>query len=392
MDDRELVRARWATFAALLIVFSSYSYFSFDQNAWIAGAIGLATSALLTAVFDFWLRLSLRRATGGERYRETRRKLENARQQVQAMLQLQHKVLDAHSEKDILEAVMGSGVLTLRATGASFVPYDEWGHSLPALFQGNVPEPALQSFASRLASPQTRQACKNCQALHGGAPGCALVPSELSVEVGVRCFPFFNAEREAGVFNFFFDSDDEIDPDMRVFMTEAIRAAELALQNLRLRDQEMAALRYLQTASAPKSELSLLLKSLLENVHNALDVDFALLYLPDGMPGQFAPAPLLLAQARAGDTSPSSIPDLPFLEGVWKSVLGLGQSISLENVTLNKRETWKALLAVPLIWQSEAPSGVLVLGSNSSQMFAQRHQALLETLASQAALLIQMPA
>src|SRR5688572_16171492 len=68
MDDRELIRARWATFAALLIVSSSYLYFSFDQDFWVAGTIGLVTSLLLTAVLDFWLRLSLRRATGGERF------------------------------------------------------------------------------------------------------------------------------------------------------------------------------------------------------------------------------------------------------------------------------------------------------------------------------------
>jgi two-component system nitrate/nitrite sensor histidine kinase NarX len=52
-------------------------------------------------------------------------------------------------------------------------------------------------------------------------------------------------------------------------------------------------------------------------------------------------------------------------------------------------EKWKALFAVPLVWRGESPAGVLVLGSNSTQGFGQRHQALLETLAGQAALLIQ---
>src|SRR5688500_5288123 len=148
MDDRELVRARWATFAALLIVSSSYLYFSFDQDFWVAGTIGLVTSLLLTAVLDFWLRLSLRRATGGERFIETRRRLEDARQQAQAALDLQHKFLDAHSEKEILDAVLSSGLLILRAAGASVLPYNEWGQSFPALFHGKVPETALQSWAA----------------------------------------------------------------------------------------------------------------------------------------------------------------------------------------------------------------------------------------------------
>ena len=388
MDDRELARARWATFAALLICFSAYSYFSFDQNIWVSSAVGLATASLLTAVLEIWLRLSLRRAMGGERFAETRRKLEDARQQVHTVLDLQHKFLEARSEKEILEAVLTSGVGTLRAEGASFVPYDEWGQSLPALFQGKVPDTALQSWATRLSSPKTRQACKNCLSMHG-SPGCALIPHDAHAPAGVRCFPVFSGEREVGAVNFFFDSDAEMDADARTFVVEAMLACGQALQNLRSRDQEIAALRYLQTASAPKSELPVLLKNLLENVHKALDVDFALLYLPDGLPGDVETAsPLLLTELTSVDSAESSVPDLAFLEGIWRSVLSSGQSLSLENVALNKREKWKAMLAVPLIWQVERPVGVLVLGSHSNQTFAQR-QALLETLAGQAALLIQ---
>lgn len=387
MDDRELVRARWATFAALLICFSSYSYFSFDQNIWVSGAVGLATSALLTAVLEIWLRMSLRRALGGERFTETRRKLEDARQQVHTILDLQHKFLEARSEKEILEAVLASGLTTLRAEGASFVPYDEWGQSLPPLFQGKVPENALQSWVSRLSSPKTRQACKTCMSMHGG-PGCSLLPVDTK-NASVRCFPIHSGDREVGAVNFFFGGDVEIDPDARAFLLDALQACGQAVQNLRTRDQEISALRYLQTASAPKSELPILLKNLLRNVHKALDVDFALLYLPDGLPGAVdSSAPLLLTEPEGVDQAESAVPDLAFLEGVWKSVLSSGQSLSLENVALNKREKWKALLAVPLIWQAERPAGVLVLGSHSSQTFGQR-QALLETLAGQAALLMQ---
>ncbi len=388
MDDRELARARWATFAALLICFSSYSYFSFDQNLWVSGAIGLATSSLLTAVLEIWLRLSLRRAMGGERFAEARRKLDDARQQVNSVLDLQHKFLEAHSEKEILDAVLSSGLLTLRAAGVSFIPYDEWGQSLPALIQGKVPETALQSWASRLSSPKTRQACKNCLPMHGGS-GCALIPLEMQNHSRVSCFPLQSGEREVGVVNFFFDTETELDADARAFVVESVLAAGQALQNLRVRDQEIAALRYLQTASAPKSELPVLLRSLLENVHKALDVDFALLYLPGGLPGDVdSAAPLLLTEPTGVGQAESAVPDLGFLEGIWKSVLNSGHSLSLENVALNKKEMWKALLAVPLIWQTETPVGVLVLGSHSNQSFAQR-QALLETLASQAALLIQ---
>ena len=388
MDDKELTRARWATFAALLICFSSYSYFSFDLNIWVSAGIGLATSSLLTAVFEIWLRLSLRRAMGGERFAQMRRNLEDARQQTQAALDLQHKLLEAHSEREILEALLASALSTLRASGVSFVPYDEWGQTLPSLFQGKVPQTALQSWASRLSSAETRQACKNCVEMHGEV-GCVLIPPEDQTSTRVQCFPVHSGEREVGVVNFFFDSETELDSVTHEFVATSAQAAGQALQNLRARDQEIAALRHLQTAPTPKSELPTLLKSLLGNVHKALDVDFALLYLPDGFPGDMdAATPLLLTEPTGLDQAESAAPDLAFLEGIWKSVLGSGHSLSLENIAINKREKWKALLAVPLVWQAEKPVGVLVLGSHSNQTFAQR-QVLLETLAGQAALLIQ---
>lgn len=388
MEDRELLRARWATFAALILVFG-FSLFSIASwNLWVSGVVALLISALLTAVLDFWLRLSLRRAAAGQQVVETRQQLDQARLRTQVLLTLQHKFLQARSEKEILEAVMQVGAEYLGVNGVSFVPYDEWGQSLPALIHGKVPGPALQSWAQRLSLPETRQVCKNCQAMHGDS-NCVLLSCESKLPCHVHCFPLSSAGRQVGVFNFYYDHDMAADMDANMFFAQILESAGQSLENQHIRDQEIAALLYLQTVTSPKSDLSILLNSLLENVQQALDVDFAMLYLPWGVPGQMNPEPQLFTHSRTAASPANPIPDTPFLEGIWKSVLTSGQSLSLENVILDKREKWKAVLAVPLIWRGEEPAGVLVLGSNSSQAFAQRHQALLETLAGQAALLIQ---
>jgi two-component system nitrate/nitrite sensor histidine kinase NarX len=112
-------------------------------------------------------------------------------------------------------------------------------------------------------------------------------------------------------------------------------------------------------------------------------------YLPVAIPGQINSNPQFFSRTKGEAKPDNSIHDLPFLEGILKSVLTSGHSMSLENVVLNKCESWKMLLAVPLVWRADEPVGVLVLGSNSMQAFTQRYQALLETLAGQAALLIQ---
>jgi len=375
----DLLRARYVTFVLLGLVLTFYLSIALNWSFWLAGAAGFATAAALVVVLEIWTAVSagLGDVLGSELQTDT-----------QLALVFQRKIIEACSERDILEATLQTGTNLLHAQGASFVPFDEYAQSLPALMQGDVPASALQTWSARLKTPETRATCKNCQVLHGG-PGCVLIPAESERVASVRCFPLIVAGREAGAVNFFFLKDCELASAERTFLIEILRVTGQALENLRSREQEITALRYLQTVSAPKSDLTLLLNNLLENVQRALDTDFALLYLPGGLQSGIVSAPVLLSVLRSDSILPIDIPDQTFLDGLWQSALKSGQSISLENVNINNREMWKVLLAVPLVWHEKSPAGVMVLGSNSSQAFAPRQRVLLETLAAQAALLIQ---
>jgi two-component system, NarL family, nitrate/nitrite sensor histidine kinase NarX len=388
MNERELLQARWATFAALSLIVGFFLWAVAKWNLLPSGLVAIATAVTFSVVAEFWLRFALRQATGGQQIADTLFKLNQERMRTRSALNLQRKFLEARSEKEILEYTLQIGAESLRAVGASFVPFDEWGQSLPALTHGKVPGTALQYWAKRLSQPETRKECKNCK-LHQSGPGCVMLPNEIAEPFIVRCYPLKSNENEVGMVNFYFDHDTRPEIEANDFFVESLAVAGVALENLRSRDQEIAALLYLQSETSTKSDLSILLDNLLENIQRALDVDFALLYIPGGIPRQINPAPQLFMRAKGDSGAASSAPDQPFLEGIWKSVLTSGQSLSLENATLTKQDRWKALLAVPLVWRGEEPLGVLVLGSNSAQAFAQRHQALLETLAGQAALLIQ---
>lgn len=298
------------------------------------------------------------------------------------------KLLHVRTEKDILEVIMQAGLELLGVDGASFVPYDEWGQTLPALTYGEVPSLTPQSWTQRLVLPETRQICKNCKALQSGS-GCVLLTCMKSLSNFVHCFPFNCAGREVGVLNFYFDSDVTLDADASVFLIDILDAAGQSLATLQSHDRQLATLLYLQTITSPKSDLSVLLNGLLENVQRVLDVDFAVLFLPRGISGHTNSKPQLFSRTRQEANPDSSIPDLPFLLGIWKDASASGQSMSLENVVMNNIEPWKSLLAMPLVWRDEESVGLLVLGSNSRLAFTQRDLALLETLAGQTTLLIQ---
>ncbi len=379
--EQDLRLARIATFGALALVLGFYLLTLSTWNVWLSLLVAFVSAGLVTAVLETWLRLSLRRTAGPGQL------VPAPQTQLGSVFGLQQKLLAAQTEKDILDSVLEFGRTTLQASGASFVPYDEWGQSLPATFQAEVPESALQSWSAQLRSPETRQACKSCLALHGAA-GCGLVSGTMHGQP-VRCFPLSIEQREAGVINFFFPADSGLpDSDTEALVRDAIQLSAQAITVLQAREQEIIALRYLQAGSAPKAQVPDQLATLLENVLDALDLDFALLYVPAELSTQ-ADSPLLLSRARKGGPAEADSPDLSFLEGIWQSVLSSGKSVSLKNVTLNNREMWRVLLAIPLSWRAESPAGVLVLASNSVQSFSPRHLILLETIAAQAALLIQ---
>lgn len=315
-------------------------------------------------------------------------KQENNFLQTTSIIALQ-KILLSSTEKEIIEILLESGSKIINSSGASFVPYDEWGNSLPSLIHAQIPHNPIQNWTQRLTSPETRQRCKNCEAFHG-ASGCVLLMGTNSTLQKVRCFPLQAFGREVGVINYYYDNDFSPNPEANKILKDIFGSAGQALENVNSRDKEIAALIFLQTVRAPKSDISALFDNLLESVQRALDADFVYLYIPTGLPGQHPSDSQLLTCSKDGKKDSDNFNhDLPFFEGIWKNVLKSGESISLENVGSNKNKYWKSLLAVPLAPPSDEPIGVLILGMNSAQTIAKRHQNLIETLARQAALILQ---
>lgn len=388
MTKSEILRARWVTLAALALVFGLYLYTSTTWNPWISVLTALLMAILLTVALEYWLRLFSKPALNEHSVTLDSRRPEGFEASIQTALVHLRRLMEAHSEKEILETVMQAGMEIMGAEGASFVPYDEWGQSLPALTTGSIPALALQSWRQRLSLPETRQICKNCETLHGDS-GCVLLSASKDTSSKVRCFTLSNSGWEVGVINFYFHDKSLPSLEEQSFFENVREAAGQGLENLQSRDQEIAALHYLQTINSSKSDLSVLLNNLIANVQRAMDVDFATLYLPSGIPGELNANAQSFSRTKIEPEHTESLPDRAFMEGIWKSVLNTGQSLSLDHVSVNKKEKWKTLFAVPLIWQNEAPVGVLILGSSTNQAFTQRHLALLETLAGQAALLIQ---
>jgi signal transduction histidine kinase len=153
------------------------------------------------------------------------------------------------------------------------------------------------------------------------------------------------------------------------------------------REKETAALRHLHSATA-QQELPALLADLLETLRPAVGAEMAFFWLPDGLPGGLA-APVLLPAEQDSDDAPAASFTPGFLAGIWQSVSASTDPLALENLTFSRGRTRPALLAVPLAWRDEPPVGLLLLGSHAALDLDERQVLLVQTLAGEAALILQ---
>lgn len=160
--------------------------------------------------------------------------------------------------------------------------------------------------------------------------------------------------------------------------------APLADENRR--EREITALRQLQSSSA-QQDLPALLGELSESLRPALDVDLAIFWLPDGLPGGLA-SPILLPMVEPASSSGAESLTPAFLGGIWQSVQYSREPLALENLTLGEGRTHVTLLAVPLAWRDDAPVGLLLLGSQRPLNLSERQVLLVQTLAGEGALIV----
>ncbi|RME88332.1 MAG: GAF domain-containing protein [Anaerolineae bacterium] len=145
------------------------------------------------------------------------------------------RLLAARDAETIIHVALQTVAAYLQAQGCSFVPFNEWRPSLPALVEGRVPETALGDWSSRLVAPEVRQACKLCHRHH--AEGECVLLDGAQDRATVFCLPLRFQGREVGMMNFY-DVQREVDDDARAFLDEVTNSLELALDAVQFYRQE----------------------------------------------------------------------------------------------------------------------------------------------------------
>jgi hypothetical protein len=172
-----LVLLRWAAVGSILLVFVVYigsqvlEPENLHQINWLStGLFALFLAGLAFLVAGRWVQQVEAFARLRRRYGEIKKQATNANQRLEAVLQLNKKIVAANDEKEIIDLVLHLAVDSVGALGASFVPYDERGQPLTAITYGESPAPVFNTWVEYLASPSVRHRCPTCQGKESDSP------------------------------------------------------------------------------------------------------------------------------------------------------------------------------------------------------------------------------
>jgi two-component system, NarL family, nitrate/nitrite sensor histidine kinase NarX len=294
-----------------------------------------------------------------------------------SVLKLNHQLLDVQDEKSLMDIALEVVSTLVGASAVTFVPMDEWEQPLSAYTYGDMPEPMLRAWAEHLVSPAVRERCHTCQIKHAlPESNCPMLAGQFSRAVSIFCLPLRRGERMLGMLNLHVPAGTTISQDMMAFLESLLHEIALAIQIVRLRNQELNTLRQLQMMRSTKSELSVLLESLLEGLQQVLEINYVVIQIKAMEPWQSG------VRMQKGSIHWLGVESEQVISA---RVMDLGE---VERAIVKGPEGNAVLMAAPL----KLPQGHVIgslLAASEGEDFGSREEAILRQLADQAALTIE---
>jgi two-component system, NarL family, nitrate/nitrite sensor histidine kinase NarX len=299
------------------------------------------------------------------------------KRRLDGVLRLNHSLLNAQDEKALMDTALEVIATLSGATAATFVPMDEWGQPLVPYTYGDMPETMLRAWANHLVTPSVRERCRVCKVKHALPDSdCPMLEGQFSRAVSIICLPLRRNERMLGMLNLHLPAEKTISQNLMVFLEGLLHEIALAIQSVRLRNQEVNTLRQLQMVRTSKAELSVLLESLLEGLQQVIDADFVLIRIKAVDPWQNG------VEVQKGY--------LPWMDARTTQTLCDQAMDSGQIAQLNAKDLQQpgAALAAPLQLSQGQIVGALLVASQETA-FSAREEAILSNLAEQAALTVE---
>ncbi len=199
---------------------------------------------------------------------------------IETILRVSQQFATARDEEQVISLGLQLFIDLLDASAASYTPFNERGQTLPVRILGELPDDISGDWIEYLSSPSVRSKCPTCQKTERLNFNCSLL-SNSSHSTGVYCVPVRRAERELGIFHFFF-SDAEIGKpkngktDKKVSSPEGFQTKGFEQPDFNLENESVVRLIAEQTGLAIEGlrlkTCEEQVKNQVENVHKPMDI------------------------------------------------------------------------------------------------------------------------
>ncbi|MEN4011182.1 MAG: sensor histidine kinase [Bellilinea sp.] len=235
---------------------------------WILAVLLAGIVSIITA--DWWQKRSQQREME-KNLQESARKREEIERRLNGAMRLNLLWMDVRSEKELIEKSLQVFTEMTGALGASFMPFDEWGQPLNAITHGVYPAPVLRAWAEHLGKPEVRNRCRVCQKLETTVgESCPLLEAPFTDSVRIFCLPLARNSQPLAMLNLYVAAENPIQAEMHAIIAALLREMLGALELIRLRGQELAALRQVHAVTPAESSLAAMILSILERLCAAL--------------------------------------------------------------------------------------------------------------------------
>jgi two-component system, NarL family, nitrate/nitrite sensor histidine kinase NarX len=330
----------------------------------------LALIFLLFACAGAWIILRRQRS----RLDRLELHLADSERRLETVLDLNRQLAEARDETSLVRSALAAVNRLVGGLGCSFVPLDAWGQPLEAFTFGQMPQPVLKGWAEHLASEHVRGRCETCQTrLSRAGEECPLRVGPVGATMTIACLPLELGERKLGMINIYLPPEQHLTDENQRFLEGLLHQMALAIEMTRLHEQELDTLRQLHRLRSPRSDLTSNITALLQGVRPSIGVE--------GLAVQVRPLSderLSALRVEVGGFDPATSGQQA---QIAEQVLASGAMTAGDEGVL--------LSGYPLTLPEGRVMGVLLAYHPRPEQFPARALSLLQTLAAQAALLIE---
>ena len=302
-----------------------------------------------------------------ERLTDTDRRLET-------VIQLNQQLAQAVDENGLVQASLEAVNQLAGGLGCSFVPLDHWGQPLQAFTFGQMPGPVLKGWAEHLASEQVRGRCEACKTrLSPAGEECPLRVGPVGAGMTIACLPLELGERKLGMINIYLPADQRLTEEAKRFLDGLLHQMALAIEMKRMHQQELDTLRQLHRLRTPRSDLAANLSALLQGIRPSLGME--------GLAVRVRP----MADERLSRLNVET----GLFDALDEAEVDRAVELAAIEGSVQVDKAGNRWSVYPLTLPDGGVLGTLLAYHPRPEQFPQRVLGLLQTLAAQAALLIE---